>query len=287
MAEPILLPDDRLHARVLYLNRLVLWPWWRFPRLQDAFWRIYWHDRDGASLVHAGREITIPARRAVMVPADVAVATRPAPDVVQWYAHIEVLGLPPRASALIATAPFVAPEDAALGALLDPLLAGFERLAPLAALAAVKAAFWRILQLRTTTLPAAAAEALLANVRGGGRVALALRGIEDAPGQAWSVERLAALTGLSPGRFAHVFRAEVGMPPWRWILDRRLAQAAQRLLHGDEDLPALAAQLGFTDRHHLSRAFSRRYGNSPMAYRRQARSAALGPDGGMVPAPLT
>lgn len=286
MAEPILLPDDRLHARVLYLNRLELWPWWRFPRLHDAFWRIYWHDRDGASLVHAGREIAIPARRVVAVPAEVAVATLPAPGVVQWYAHVELLGLPPRAAALLASEPFVAPEDAALSALLNPLLAGFERLAPLAALAAVKSAFWRVLQLRTATLPPAVAEALLAGLRGGGRVALALRGIEDDPGQAWSVERLAALTGLSPGRFAHVFRSEVGTSPWRWILDRRLAQAAQRLLHGDEDLPELAAQLGFTDRHHLSRTFAKRHGISPIAYRRQARSAALGPDGGKAPAPI-
>lgn len=286
MPEPILLPDDRLHARVLYINRLELSPWWRFPRLHDPFWRIYWHDHDGASVVHAGREIPIPARRAVVIPADVVVATRPAPGVVQWYAHVELLGLPPRAAALLATAPFVAPEDAALHAILDPLHAGFERLAPLAALVAVKAAFWRVLQLRTATLPPAAAEALLAGVRGGGRVALALRGIEDAPGEAWSVDRLAALTGLSPGRFAHVFRAEVGMPPWRWILDRRLAQAAQRLLHGDDELPVLAKQLGFTDRQHLSRTFAKRYGLSPIAYRRQARSAALGPDGGTVPSPI-
>ena len=277
MPEPVLLPDDRLHMRVLYLNRLELWPWWRFPRLRDAFWRLYWHDREGATLVHAGREIAIPARRAVLIPAGVAVSTRPAPDVVQWYAHVELLGLPPQAVAAIASAPWVAPADQVLAILLDPLLAGFERMAPLAALSAVKAAFWRAVQMRAEALPAVQAEAVLAGLRGGGRVALALRGIEDAPGESWSVERLAALCGLSPGRFAHVFRSEVGVPPWRWILDRRLAQAAQRLLHGDDVVPAIAGDLGFHDRHHLSRAFAKRYGISPAGYRKQARTAAHGP----------
>ena len=84
MREALLIPDDRLHARVLYLNRLPLWPWWRFPRLCDGFWRIYWHDRDGASLVAGGCEMAIPACRAVLVPAGVAVATLPAPEVVQY-----------------------------------------------------------------------------------------------------------------------------------------------------------------------------------------------------------
>lgn len=278
MAEPVLLPEDRLHARILYLNRLDLWPWWRFPRLHDAFWRLYWHDRDGAALGHGGREIPLPGRRAILVPAGCTVATRPAPGIVQWYAHVDLLGLPPLAGAELTRTPWIAPEDAALRALLDPLLAGFERMPPIAALTAAKSAFWRALHLRVAALPPAVAAALAPAQRGAGRVALALRMVADDPGQTWSVERLAALSGLSPGRFAHVFRAEVGQPPWRWIVDRRLARAAELLLHGSEDIATLAASLGFHDRRHFGKLFRQRFGIAPASYRAQARTAAHGPD---------
>ncbi|MFT4269148.1 MAG: AraC family transcriptional regulator [Xenophilus sp.] len=86
------------------------------------------------------------------------------------------------------------------------------------------------------------------------------------------VERIAHRLGLSREAFTRRFRARTGMPPHAWRLVERLNLARERL-HGDDDLAALAAELGFADQSHLSRHFRRVFGVSPGRYRRGMRHA--------------
>jgi AraC-like DNA-binding protein len=268
--EPLLAADDRLHARVLYANRLELWSWWRFPRMCDPYWRLYWHDQDGAALIHHDRPLALARERAVLVPAEVAVGTRPAPGVRQLYAHIDLIGLPEAVRAACFDQPWVAPADPVLSGLLAPLMGtGPAAPPPLAVLSTIKAAFFRALGLWVAALPPDAAGA--GAVRGAGRTAACLRAIGDEPGALWTVPRLAAIAGLSPSRFARVFLAEVGVPPARYLQERRLEAAAHRLRHGDEPIPDLARSLGYRDRHYFTRAFTRRFGMAPATFRRTAR----------------
>jgi AraC family transcriptional regulator of arabinose operon len=49
------------------------------------------------------------------------------------------------------------------------------------------------------------------------------------PGQVVSVSHLAGEAGLSPSRFAHLFRAETGSTPARMFLRMRVMHAAELL----------------------------------------------------------
>jgi len=89
---------------------------------------------------------------------------------------------------------------------------------------------------------------------------------------------IAAAVGLSPGRLAHKFRTEVGMPPMHFLGGVRVEAAKKYLCETDEKLGRIAEQVGFCDASHLSRVFQRCLMCSPGEYRRGTKTS--GPEGG-------
>ena len=97
------------------------------------------------------------------------------------------------------------------------------------------------------------------------RVLRHLRG--GAPVADDSLAALAALSGLSPSRFMHVFTEEVGIPlrPYlRWL---KLERAALVLATGASSCEAAQAA-GFADAAHMARSFRAMLGTTPSAIRR-------------------
>jgi AraC-like DNA-binding protein len=68
-------------------------------------------------------------------------------------------------------------------------------------------------------------------------------------------------------------RAEVGMPPYAWLAQHRVARARVLLEHGHRPAEAAAAT-GFADQAHLTRWFRRVVGVTPSAYRNSVQDSA-------------
>lgn len=105
------------------------------------------------------------------------------------------------------------------------------------------------------------------------RLARALAAIHDAPGQAWTLERMAAAAAMSRTAFAERFRERVGQTPADYLCDWRMALAQSRLRAG-RPVKLLADELGYANPSALSRAFTARVGLSPRHWLAQARSAS-------------
>lgn len=89
--------------------------------------------------------------------------------------------------------------------------------------------------------------------------------------EALTLASVARVAGLSPSRYAHLFRAHAGMPlrPYlRWL---RLQQALAELAHG-ANLTEAAYAAGFADSAHLSRSFRSTFGIAPQILRHPALS---------------
>lgn len=84
-----------------------------------------------------------------------------------------------------------------------------------------------------------------------------------------SVQALARRVGLSPSRFAHRFRAEVGDSPGRWLEGERLRRAAALLDATTRAIADIAVEVGFPDPFYFSQRFRRWAGLSPRAWRRR------------------
>jgi transcriptional regulator GlxA family with amidase domain len=82
-----------------------------------------------------------------------------------------------------------------------------------------------------------------------------------------SVEALAGRVRMSPRHFARAFAAETGCTPARFVEQTRVAAAAELLRRTRWTQDRIAASSGFRSVDALQRAFARRYGVTPRAYR--------------------
>lgn len=83
-----------------------------------------------------------------------------------------------------------------------------------------------------------------------------------------SIDRIAAEIGLSPYHFARTFRASLGIPPHKFIVEQRIIQAQNLLENSSKSAADVAFACGFSSQSHLNSTFRRLVGSTPMAYRR-------------------
>jgi AraC-like DNA-binding protein len=102
-------------------------------------------------------------------------------------------------------------------------------------------------------------------------VGQALSGLHAAPREAWTVERLAQLVGLSRSVFAERFTGMVGQPPMQYLALWRM-QLASRLLSEGGQVAAVADAVGYESEAAFSRAFKKLVGQAPATWRRGRRA---------------
>lgn len=99
------------------------------------------------------------------------------------------------------------------------------------------------------------------------RIASVLQRIRETEDLRLPLEAAAETVHLSPGRFAHLFKDELGLPFRRYMLWRKVTRAM--LAMGKERTIAAAAQRGdFSDAAHLTRTFAQMFGITPSALMR-------------------
>ena len=101
------------------------------------------------------------------------------------------------------------------------------------------------------------------------RLARALGAVSAAPGDTWSLDRLAAEATLSRSRFAALFREHVGVAPLEYVALWRVAQAQALLLEGRLPMSGVAERVGYGSDVAFSRAFRRVVGLPPGQWREQ------------------
>ena len=90
-----------------------------------------------------------------------------------------------------------------------------------------------------------------------------------------SLEALAARAGWSPAHFHKEFRALVGETPKQHCLRLRLERAAVRLVLMRDSIRDVALRCGFERHETFTRAFVRRFGTTPRAFRGGERSTGV------------
>jgi AraC family transcriptional regulator len=96
------------------------------------------------------------------------------------------------------------------------------------------------------------------------------------------VSDLSALVQLSEAYFARAFKRTYGKTPHSYVIGCRLDQASYLLLNGCASISDIAVECGFTDQAHLCKLFRRRMGQSPAAWRREARARTGAVAGGRL-----
>src|SRR4029453_4787365 len=87
------------------------------------------------------------------------------------------------------------------------------------------------------------------------------------------VEALAERAAMSPRNFARFFRRETGMTPAAYVEVLRVERARQLLEDSADPVDLIARRCGFGTPERMRRAFARRVGVAPAAYRARFRRA--------------
>ena len=81
------------------------------------------------------------------------------------------------------------------------------------------------------------------------------------------VEALARAVVMSAFHFAHAFRQATGVPPHRYVIEKRIARSKQLLRETELGLDEIARRIGYSSQSHFSVAFRKTVGIAPSAFR--------------------
>jgi transcriptional regulator GlxA family with amidase domain len=100
--------------------------------------------------------------------------------------------------------------------------------------------------------------------------------IDAASHEDWTVRRLSEISAVSQTHFARSFKEAFGVPPHRYLLTRRIERATALLRDTDLPITEIAFQTGWASLGTFGRIFRDITGESPGAFRGNARASAQG-----------
>ncbi|WP_456753891.1 MULTISPECIES: cupin domain-containing protein [unclassified Bradyrhizobium] len=106
----------------------------------------------------------------------------------------------------------------------------------------------------------------------------ALKLIHESPERPWTLSDLGRRVGLGRSAFSARFSKLVGQSMQRYVIERRMAEAAFLLETSDESIARIASRVGYETAAAFSKLFQRHHGESPGRYRAARRA-----DGGRTP----
>lgn len=89
-------------------------------------------------------------------------------------------------------------------------------------------------------------------------------------GQEASLETLSAGVGLSPSYLGQVFKEETGVTVGAYLSELRLNEARERLVSSRDSVQEIGRQVGFQTPAYFIKQFKRKFGLTPLEYRRRA-----------------
>ncbi|MGF6781574.1 helix-turn-helix domain-containing protein [Paraburkholderia sp. GAS334] len=96
--------------------------------------------------------------------------------------------------------------------------------------------------------------------------------IEQNMGRDIGLEELARNSDMTPHYFCRAFRKSVGMPPYRYLVSRRIERSKELLTSTSMDVIEIALELGFSSHAHFSNTFRSLVGCAPTIYRSRSRT---------------
>lgn len=231
---------------------------WTFRSLAAPHWRLY-HVRTPGSWVRpaAGRQVLEPGF-VYLIPPETEFSSGLSKPITQFYVHF------------LAEQAWIGPTDRAFAVRLEGALAGL--LAEALATAGDTNSRARSCQLHALVLSTLAAlpdehfekphEPRLRRV-----IALLVENLRRTPENG----EIAAAIGLHPRSLPRWFASRTGVTPQEFLRRRRIQEACVRLASSDATIEEIADALGFTDRYHFTKTFTRYRRISPGAFRRRLR----------------
>jgi AraC-like DNA-binding protein len=98
------------------------------------------------------------------------------------------------------------------------------------------------------------------------RIRRVIRWVDERISEPLEIADLARAAGMSRYHFSRSFRAELGISPYQWLLQKRVEHAAELLRRRRVSVTEAAFEVGFSDLSRFARAFRDQFGCPPSAF---------------------
>ncbi len=109
------------------------------------------------------------------------------------------------------------------------------------------------------------------DLRDNSRARQMLQYIQEHYAEQMTIEEIASSASIGESECFRCFHTVIGTPPFDYIRQYRLQQAAHLLVTSDLKIMDIGSQCGFQEMSHFARAFRKTYGVSPSAYRKYSK----------------
>jgi AraC-like DNA-binding protein len=266
--------SDSVHLRCFMMDTLVIpKDTWNAQNVQSPFWRLYCNADAGAFIVLAdGTRFSFAPHTVYLIPAGVYFSCGNDKQFTHFYIHFDIVGIPRLTLKTLFEHPVAIPntENPPLA---ERILSFAQTIAhqptlTLAHQCQAKAFLYESIGVHLAHISEERLAISLARAEACEPVAPALEYIENHLDTPLHLSDLASSCFLSPDYFGKRFKECVGQTPIEYIQERRILEAAQRLLFSTESIENIASSCGFGNRFYLTRLFTKQMGVPPATYRK-------------------
>jgi AraC-like DNA-binding protein len=237
---------------------------WDQPNLAAPYWRLYYDDRPGAAINIMGTEVPLEPHLLYLVPPDTPYSAHLDQPVEQFRLHF----LTDAEHALAQPTAYAFPAaDELLEHVEESRLLTEQELDGAVLTARLQALAWAAL----SRVP----EERFHLEYDDERVQQAVEYMDEHFGRSLTDHEMALQANMNTNEFVDLFRNTTGMEPLEYYMQHRVKTACLLLHCTEMTIDQIAAETGFSDRHHLAKEFEQRRGLTPEAFR-----GIKTPDGG-------
>lgn len=103
------------------------------------------------------------------------------------------------------------------------------------------------------------------------RISSALKMMQYAPGENWTIDQLSKHAGMSRSSFCIAFKKRVGETPLEYLTNWRITKAKEFLIQGNEKINEVALKVGYQSEAAFSRIFKSKVMQTPSAFKQENR----------------
>ena len=233
---------------------------WNLNNLEAPFWRLYWNRTHGASIIADQKKLLLSPKKVVIIPPEVSYHARISREVDHCFIHFLLLQWPLQWKPTVQSLPFELESQS----ILEPIILRLQQL-DVSETLSLKAFIFKLLSELPTSF--------WYTRKYSQRLRELLPWMLDRLELHDNNETLAQKVHLTPTAFSRWFKEEVGKSPQRWLDEARINRACDLFHQSSLTIDKVSSLLGYADRFHFSRTFSKIRGVPPGRFRKTTLSA--------------
>jgi AraC-like DNA-binding protein len=265
---------NELNIRLLFASWTTIADRWNNYDLYNGYWRLYVNKSDGAWLTLAdGSNFKLRAGTIYFIPAWTRIVSHTRRAVDHFYIHFDIIGLTMTTIHTLFPLPILIRSGVDFDDLISDIGVQYDGPTNDAeSLCRMKSLLYDSFAALIHQLPDTSRMVFDQTLAVRNRFGDCLRYIDDHLSDDLSNPLLALRCHMSVNHFVHTFKFAIGQSPAHYVLHRRIAGCARKLVFTSDTVDSIAESAGFANRFHFSRHFKKIMGVSPVAYRKNTHA---------------